>query len=106
MKATVIVSGGMDSVTLAYDLKDRGYALNILSFHYGQRHSRELECARWQADYLGATHCLIDLSDIGALLKGSALTDSGVNVPYGHYAEETMRATVVPNRNAIMLSIA
>jgi 7-cyano-7-deazaguanine synthase len=106
MKATAIVSGGMDSVTLAYDLKDKGFALDILSFHYGQRHSRELECARWQADYLGATHHLIDLSGIGALLKGSALTDAGVAVPHGHYAEETMRATVVPNRNAIMLSIA
>lgn len=106
MKATAIVSGGMDSVTLAYYLKDRGFALDLLSFNYGQRHGRELECAIWQADYLGATHRVIDLTGISPLLKGSALTDTGVVVPHGHYAEESMRQTVVPNRNAILLGIA
>lgn len=105
MKAVAIVSGGMDSVTLAYWLKSQGYDLHLVSFDYGQRHRRELECAAWQASHLQAEHTIIDISGIRPLLKGSALTDD-VAVPHGHYAEETMRATVVPNRNAIMLSIA
>lgn len=105
MKAVVIVSGGMDSVTLAYHLNQQGYDLHLVSFDYGQRHRRELVCAAWHAVALGAGHTVIDISGIRPLLKGSALTDD-VSVPHGHYAEETMRSTVVPNRNAIMLSIA
>lgn len=105
MKAVAIVSGGMDSVTLAYWLKAQGYDLELVSFDYGQRHRRELECAKHQAELLGAGHTVIDISGIRPLLKGSALTDE-VEVPHGHYAEESMRLTVVPNRNAIMLSIA
>jgi len=105
MKAVAIVSGGMDSVTLAHWLKGVYPELHLISFDYGQRHSRELQCAAWQAEHLGAEHTIIDISGIRPLLKGSALTDD-VAVPHGHYAEETMRATVVPNRNAIMLSIA
>lgn len=105
MDTIVIVSGGMDSVTLAHLLKSQGHTLHLLSFDYGQRHRRELECAAWQANYLEAKHTIIDISGIRPLLKGSALTDD-IPVPHGHYEEETMRATVVPNRNAIMLSIA
>lgn len=105
MKAVTIVSGGMDSVTLAHWLKAQGHDLHLVSFDYGQRHRRELECAKHQAQLLGAEHTIIDISGIRPLLKGSALTDE-VAVPHGHYAEESMRLTVVPNRNAIMLSIA
>lgn len=105
MKAVAIVSGGMDSVTLAHWLKAEGYDLELVSFDYGQRHRRELECAKHQAELLGAGLTVIDISGIRPLLKGSALTDD-VEVPHGHYEAETMRATVVPNRNAIMLSIA
>lgn len=105
MKAVAIVSGGMDSVTLAHWLKAQGHDLHLISFDYGQRHRRELECAKHQAQLLGAEHTVIDISGIRPLLKGSALTDE-VAVPHGHYAEESMRLTVVPNRNAIMLSIA
>jgi 7-cyano-7-deazaguanine synthase len=105
MKTIVIVSGGMDSVTLAHYLKENGHDLHLLSFDYGQRHRRELECAAWQAEALGAEHTIVDISGLRPLLKGSALTDD-VAVPHGHYEEESMRATVVPNRNAIMLSIA
>jgi 7-cyano-7-deazaguanine synthase len=105
MKAVAIVSGGMDSATLAYWLKAQGYDLELLSFDYGQRHRRELECARYQATQLGAVHAIIDISGIRPLLRGSALTDD-VPMPHGQYAEESMRLTVVPNRNAIMLSIA
>lgn len=103
--AVAIVSGGMDSVTLAYLLAAQGYELHLVSFDYGQRHRKELEFARSCAERLGARHDVVDLSAIRGLLKGSALTDE-IPVPEGHYAAPTMAATVVPNRNAIMLSLA
>ena len=105
MKAVAIVSGGMDSVTLAYHLKEEYDTLELISFNYGQRQSKELEGAKWQANYLKANHQIIDISGIRPLLKGSSLTDN-IEVPEGHYAEASMAQTVVPNRNAIMLSIA
>jgi 7-cyano-7-deazaguanine synthase len=105
-KAIAIVSGGMDSVTLAYLLTSEGYDLHLLSFDYGQRHRKELEFAARCAGVLGAQHDVVDLSSLTSLLKGSALTDAGVAVPDGHYAHENMKITVVPNRNAMMLSIA
>ena|SRR5436305_10708302 len=104
-KAVAIVSGGLDSVTLAYLLHAQGYDLHLLSFDYGQRHKKELAFAKLCAQRLNAEFHVIDLSDLGKLLKGSALTDD-IPVPDGHYAAPTMAVTVVPNRNAIMLSIA
>ncbi len=105
-KAIAIVSGGLDSVTLAYVLRSEGYDLHLLSFDYGQRHSKELEFAALCARRLQAEHTVVDLSGLGALLKGSALTEEGIEVPEGHYAAPNMAVTVVPNRNAIMLAIA
>lgn len=105
MKAIAIVSGGMDSVTLAYLLASKGFSLHLLSVNYGQRHLKELEYARLCAERLDAEFDVADISGVGRLLKGSALTDD-VPVPHGHYAAPNMAITVVPNRNAIMLSIA
>ena len=105
-KAVIILSGGMDSSTLAYLLAHQGYHLHAISFDYGQRHKKELESASAIAHALHAEHTLIDLRKIGSHLTGSALTDETVEVPHGYYAAENMRLTVVPNRNAIMLSIA
>ncbi|MEM6903706.1 MAG: 7-cyano-7-deazaguanine synthase, partial [Pseudomonadota bacterium] len=105
MNTLVVCSGGLDSVTLAH-MVARDYDLNgLISFNYGQRHKKELDFAKACADELGTEHILIDIAHIGAQLTGSALTDD-VDVPDGHYAEESMRITVVPNRNAIMLTIA
>jgi 7-cyano-7-deazaguanine synthase len=104
-KAIAIVSGGLDSVTLAYLLHAEGYTLHLLSFDYGQRHKKELAYAELCARRLNAEFDIIDLSNFGKFLKGSALTDD-IEVPDGHYAEPTMAITVVPNRNAIMLSLA
>lgn len=103
--AIAIVSGGLDSVTLAYLLHAEGYQLHLLSFDYGQRHKKELAFAEGCARRLKATFDLIDLSGLGPYLKGSALTDA-IEVPDGHYAAPNMAITVVPNRNAIMLSLA
>jgi 7-cyano-7-deazaguanine synthase len=105
MKTIVICSGGLDSVTLAHKAAAERELAGLLSFDYGQRHVKELESARACARRLGVPHRVVDLRDVGAALSGSALTDD-VAVPDGHYAEETMRITVVPNRNAIMLAVA
>ena len=93
---------------MAYLLRSQGYALDAISFDYGQRHRKELSFAEQGAADLDATWTLIDLHAAGltSVLSGSALTDDSVTVPDGHYADESMRITVVPNRNAIMLSIA
>jgi 7-cyano-7-deazaguanine synthase len=104
-KAIAIVSGGLDSVTLAHLLHSEGYTLHLLSFNYGQRHKKELDYARTCADHLGAQHDIIDLEALTPFLKGSSLTDA-IDVPEGHYAAPSMAATVVPNRNAMMLSTA
>lgn len=101
-----IISGGMDSTVLAYDLAHQDHRLHLLSFDYGQRHSIELEYAQRTAGRLGARWDRIDLTSVTALLTGSALTDRDVDVPEGHYAADTMAATVVPNRNMMMLSVA
>jgi len=105
-RAVAIVSGGMDSVVLAHMLKADGYDLNLVSFDYGQRHRKELQFAEDCAKELDAAWHLVDLSNMSDLLENSALTNSAMEVPDGHYAEQTMRITVVPNRNAIMLNIA
>lgn len=106
MKTLIVLSGGADSATLAYHLKATGDELEAVSFDYGQRHKREIESAVVIAGHLGINHQVVLLPGLGKLLKGSALTDDAVAVPHGHYEEETMRQTVVPNRNTIMLSIA
>jgi len=105
VKGIVICSGGMDSVTLAYSLQDKIDAMTILSFNYGQRHSKELRFAEDAARDLKVPWHLAHL-DVNQFLEGSALTDARVAVPEGHYEEESMKATVVPNRNMMMLSVA
>jgi 7-cyano-7-deazaguanine synthase len=101
-----IVSGGMDSVVLAHDLAAQGHTLHLLSFDYGQRHRKELGYAAECAARLGVRHDVVHLAGLARLLTGSSLTDRGVPVPEGHYAAPTMAATVVPNRNALMLAAA
>jgi 7-cyano-7-deazaguanine synthase len=105
-KATLIVSGGMDSATLAYYYDNKGFDVHLVGFNYGQRHSKELLSLELIAKDLGATWQIVDLSNLRDALTGSSLTSDDVEVPDGHYAEETMRATVVPNRNMIMIAIA
>ncbi|MFD5089833.1 7-cyano-7-deazaguanine synthase QueC [Amycolatopsis thailandensis] len=104
--AIVIASGGLDSTVLAYWLAALGTKLTLLSFDYGQRHRVELEHAAEIARLLDCPHEIVDLAVLGQLLAGSALTDGDVPVPDGHYTDASMRATIVPNRNAIMLDIA
>lgn len=104
--AVAVVSGGLDSAVLAHHLRSEGWDLRLLSFDYGQRHVREVEHARRLAAALDAAHDVVDLRSAGALLSGSALTDDAVDVPDGHYTDESMKATVVANRNAIFVQVA
>ncbi|AQS41642.1 MAG: 7-cyano-7-deazaguanine synthase [Candidatus Tokpelaia hoelldobleri] len=105
MKVHVICSGGLDSVSLAWRLAHDRQLAGIISFDYGQRHKKELDYAARCAETLNVPFHCINISSIGAELKGSALTDD-IDVPEGHYEAETMKLTVVPNRNAIFLTIA
>lgn len=105
MKTIVVCSGGLDSVVLAHKIALEGGLSGLVSFDYGQRHKKELAFAAACAARLKVPHDIIDIGAIGAHLSGSALTDD-VSVPDGHYAEETMKITIIPNRNAIMLAIA
>lgn len=105
----VVMSGGLDSTTLLYNVAHVRLANNIkaISFDYGQRHKKELEYAKRTCDKLGIHHDVIDITSITSFLAvgGSSLV-SNTDVPEGHYGEESMKATVVPNRNMIMSSIA
>jgi len=113
-QAVLSLSGGMDSSTLLLHLLAEGYEVTALSFDYGQKHSVELERAKSLVDYLNQelrpqgyskiNYQVIKLDGLSQLLN-SALVNGGDEVPEGHYAEENMKATVVPNRNKIFSSI-
>jgi len=104
-KSVVIFSGGMDSFTLLNAVVRQGHQVFPLSFNYGQRHIKELDAAAKACAALSLPYQVVDISSINPLLGGSALT-SDLDVPDGHYAEESMKQTVVPNRNMILLSLA
>jgi len=125
-QAVLSLSGGMDSSTLLLHLLDYGYEVTCLSFDYGQKHNVELERAKDLVKYINENpnrlfhhdhapngfeeiyplvkHQVIKLDGLSELLN-SALVTGGEDVPEGHYAEENMKATVVPNRNKIFSSI-
>lgn len=106
-KIVAILSGGMDSTTLVYQLVRQGLEVACLSFDYGQRHVKELEAARRTTQKLRLEHIIIPFgTEMKYLVSKSALTDTNQEVPQGHYAAENMKATVVPNRNMIMLALA
>jgi 7-cyano-7-deazaguanine synthase len=102
--SAIIVSGGMDSITLLYDRKDE-IALGI-SFDYGSNHNaREIPFAKMHCERLGIKHITINLDFMHQYFK-SSLLDGAEAIPEGHYADNNMKSTVVPFRNGIMLAIA
>ena len=105
MKTIAILSGGLDSTVLCTHLLNSGDAIQAVSFDYGQRHKKEILHADAVARHLGIKHRVIDLRPVGEAIAKGALLGKG-EVPHGHYADESMKATVVPNRNMIMLSVA
>lgn len=106
MKVIPILSGGLDSATLLYRYALEAEVPFALSFDYGQRHHTELRSAHVLCLARGIRHEIVEIRGLSRLFKRSALTDDAVAVPEGHYSDESMKATIVPNRNAIMLSIA
>ena len=117
-RAVLSLSGGMDSSTVLLHLLANGYKVTALSFDYGQKHNVELERAQQLVDYLNnkgqktknpyikhdITYQVIKLDGLSTLLN-SALVEGGDEVPEGHYENDNMKATVVPNRNKIFSSI-
>jgi 7-cyano-7-deazaguanine synthase len=119
--AVLSLSGGMDSSTLLLHLLQEGFEVTALSFDYGQKHKVELERATELVEYINnrsgqivgdeaqmiyppVTHQIIKIDGLGQLLN-STLVEGGKDVPEGHYADENMKETVVPNRNKIFSSI-
>ncbi len=102
--SAIIVSGGMDSITLLYEQRER-IALGI-SFDYGSNHNaREIPFAELHCKRLGIKHITVKLDFMHQYFK-SSLLDGADAIPEGHYADDNMKSTVVPFRNGIMLSIA
>ncbi len=102
--SVIIVSGGVDSITLLYDRQEE-IALGI-SFDYGSNHNaREIPFACYHCERLGIPHIVIPLSFMHDYFK-SSLLEGAEAIPEGHYADDNMKSTVVPFRNGIMLSIA
>ncbi len=104
-KAVLILSGGMDSTTLLYDLIDQGYEVHAVTFDYRQKHRREITCAQKICRKLHIPHKIIDIGILNEIAP-SSLTREDREVPEGDYTGDTMKQTVVPNRNMVLLSIA
>ena len=108
-KAVVMVSGGVDSSTLCYKAVREGYDVYTLTFVYGQKHEKEIRSSEKICRHLGLRPNIVDLSSIKDLFGASALTDRDIEIPRVSASArnyETLAATVVPNRNAIFLSLA
>ena len=108
-QAVLSLSGGMDSSTVLLHLLANGYEVTALSFDYGQKHRVELERAQSLVDFLNDSgqkvkYGVIKLDGLAPMLN-SALVEGGDEVPEGHYEQENMKETVVPNRNKIFSSI-
>jgi 7-cyano-7-deazaguanine synthase len=106
MKTILIHSGGLDSTVLLYWLRRQGHEVMALSVDYGQRHVIELQCAETICNALGVPFFAADLSKLQPLFRGSSQTDHSVPVPHGHYTDESMKKTVVPNRNMLLIAVA
>lgn len=102
-RAVVLLSGGMDSTTALYHSVGYYDYIEAISFDYGQNHKKELELAKWHCEHLGIEHTIIKL-DFSCF--NSSLLSGADAIPEGHYEDESMKSTVVPFRNGIMLAYA
>lgn len=102
-----VYSGGMDSTVMLFRMRELGIDIKgALSVNYGQKHSKELDVAAEYCRELGIAHEVADLSGLQGLFGKSSLTNAAEAVPEGHYEEDQMKSTVVPNRNMILLAVA
>ena len=106
MKVVVLLSGGLDSVTALHDALQQQVVVAALSFDYGAKHhARELPMAAWQCNLLNIPHSVAPLGIVAKEFESDLLSSGGA-IPDGHYEEKSMKSTVVPFRNGIMLAIA
>ncbi len=106
MNTVLSYSGGLDSTVLLYHLLKEGHKVKCLSVDYGQRHCKELDSARNICLLNQVEYKVANLAHLHELFAGSSQTSRSIPVPDGHYAEESMKQTVVPNRNMVLLSLA
>lgn len=104
-KAVVLLSGGLDSTTALYLAKKEGFEVYAISFDYGQKHDKELECAKTIAEEAGVADYIVVKTNMNTWC-GSALTDSSIEVPEGNIDSKEIPVTYVPARNMIFLSFA
>ena len=104
-KIIVVYSGGLDSFTLLNEAIRSGKDISALSFDYGQKHSKELHFVEKFCTQESIDSKIVDISSIKELFQGSSLTDD-IDIPKGHYEDDSMKSTVVPNRNMILISLA
>jgi 7-cyano-7-deazaguanine synthase len=105
-RTVVIFSGGLDSTTLLYELKSAGHEVAALAVNYGQRHRRELLCAKTICQNIDVELTTLELPELVQIFGRNSLSDSSVAVPVGTYQPDSMQQTTVPNRNMILLSLA
>jgi 7-cyano-7-deazaguanine synthase len=105
MKVVLILSGGVDSTTLLYDLVSKNFDIHAIGFDYNQKHSNELNYARLSCEKLNVPFRKLDLDILGSIAP-SALTRDDIDVPEGNYQDYNMKETVVPNRNMVFISLA
>ena len=108
-RAVMALSGGMDSTAMMLRLLREGYSVNCISYEYGQKHRIEIDRSKLNIEYLQSLNYSIDQKIVNLesamMIFNSSLIRGGEDIPEGHYEEEQMKSTVVPNRNAIFSSI-
>ncbi|MAV44150.1 MAG: peptide-methionine (R)-S-oxide reductase [Euryarchaeota archaeon] len=108
-KAVMALSGGMDSTSLLLRLLREGYSVSCISYEYGQKHRVEIDRSKSNIEYLQSMNLPIEQKIVNLesamMIFNSSLISGGKDIPEGHYEEEQMKSTVVPNRNAIFTSI-
>ena len=105
-QALVLFSGGQDSTTCLAWALTHFERVETIGFDYGQRHRRELVAAAEICAHYKVPHRIADLRGLTPLFGANALTDAQIDVPEGHYEEASMKATVVPNRNMLLIATA
>ena len=96
----------MDSFTLLHFALDQGYYVDCITFDYGQRHIKEMECARLVCKDNNITNLSIQIANVESIFAKSALTSNEIEMPHGSYQAESMQTTIVPNRNMLFISHA
>tara|TARA_B110001454_G_scaffold209454_1_gene222954 strand:- start:387 stop:1049 length:663 start_codon:yes stop_codon:yes gene_type:complete len=105
-KIILILSGGMDSFTLLHHALSKKYIVDCITFDYGQRHIKEVECAHLVCKEHNLSNLKVEIANVESIFAKSALTSEDIEVPHGSYQAQSMQATIVPNRNMLFISHA